>query len=898
MTANSLVCSVSNLNVAGQSLHSNKTVECQLEEIFEKIAATEANIYLFNTLIGLGLATNDVKNFVAKQTIHKRVSKAPDSRVQKAAMKSKLVDACAFVKRLRQQRDCLKRKLARKYLGKKSLGRRILYRMVLKYKADCDKEIKDRIEKINHFKKRDRVDKIHKKLPDSTRDLLSEVNLFLPNQITMKPEEPAKPFICDPTIKLDENELAILAKGPKFMIREELTTSEFNLELETMIAKKKYDSLFEDDCQNENGANEHRSNEQLTVKNGGSLNFKDTNLKQSTVMVWEENSGKMLYDMKSKTLNLANMQATAYKHNKEVFLPNPESPSKETSHEFRKREMLSLFDRASKSISDKGKVNSNLSTSELKGLKSLRNRISKGELLVVNTDKSKRFCILSPKQYLESGSAHTDKDLEIDPHQIKKIQTVVNNHTWWAKEILQCGANWGHSDRMSTNLEDNGDQVCKMTLLIKDHKKWSPGSEGPPPSRPVISGNNGLNCHLSELISSIIEPVAYEENGKEIDSTDDMIAKIEQINEKIKSIKGFHDMSDPPNPVGGSLDERGGKAPPHLPTDMSNTPNPKKAVRKEENLNKNDIRAYMNLSSSEKSLSSTNIEEALVDRIETLRQKRNKENNLPEVTDRLKASWLVDKLIGEAAIKLPGDETEVQKGKKQMESGLAVVGADVCSLFPSLKNIEVARMTRIALLDSKVEFADIDYLKALRYLNIVGGNALLDKANLLRLKPKWKGKREDLLTVGGDASRDSKNWRDTSKTIFDSEKRRIIAFFVEILVTVIMGTHVYEFAGRYYVQVDGGPIGLRSTACLASLIMKIWDCAWQKLLEREEIESLDMFRYVDDVREFARPLLPGVRWTGEHFVFKVEWEKEDLESNLNPQQRTTREFVAAMLSLV
>ena len=71
-------------------------------------------------------------------------------------------------------------------------------------------------------------------------------------------------------------------------------------------------------------------------------------------------------------------------------------------------------------------------------------------------------------------------------------------------------------------------------------------------------------------------------------------------------------------------------------------------------------------------------------------------------------------------------------------------------------------MARIAILRSKVQFEDIDYLKALRYLNIVGGTKLLDKANLLRLKPKWKGKREDLISVGGEASRDSKNWRDTT----------------------------------------------------------------------------------------------------------------------------------------
>ena len=65
-------------NVADNGLHRNKTVECQLEKMYENIAVTEANIELFNTMISLGLATNDVKNFVRKQIIHKRTTDKPD----------------------------------------------------------------------------------------------------------------------------------------------------------------------------------------------------------------------------------------------------------------------------------------------------------------------------------------------------------------------------------------------------------------------------------------------------------------------------------------------------------------------------------------------------------------------------------------------------------------------------------------------------------------------------------------------------------------------------------------------------------------------------------------------------------------------------------------------------
>ena len=72
-----------------------------------------------------------------------------------------------------------------------------------------------------------------------------------------------------------------------------------------------------------------------------------------------------------------------------------------------------------------------------------------------------------------------------------------------------------------------------MSLLIKDHKKWDPNSNDPLPSRPVISGNNGLNRHLSEFLSLILEPIAMETDGLEIDSSNEMLSKIDELNKII-----------------------------------------------------------------------------------------------------------------------------------------------------------------------------------------------------------------------------------------------------------------------------------------------------------------------------------------------------------------------------
>ena len=111
----------------------------------------------------------------------------------------------------------------------------------------------------------------------------------------------------------------------------------------------------------------------------------------------------------------------------------------------------------------------------------------------------------------------------------------------------------------------------------------------------------------------------------------------------------------------------------------------------------------------------------------------------------------------------------------------------------------------------------------MRFIYIVGGKELVVSSGLARLMPKWLGDREDLITVGGSKSRDPNSWRDSPNEAFSNEIRKIVATVVEILVNTVMSTHVYTFMGRHFLQTDGGPIGLRCTASLASLVMKLWE---------------------------------------------------------------------------
>ena len=42
-------------------------------------------------------------------------------------------------------------------------------------------------------------------------------------------------------------------------------------------------------------------------------------------------------------------------------------------------------------------------------------------------------------------------------------------------------------------------------------------------------------------------------------------------------------------------------------------------------------------------------------------------------------------------------------------------------------------------------------------------------------------------------------------------------------VLAIFKTHTYSFGSKFFLQIKGGPIGLRSTCCVARLVMMWWD---------------------------------------------------------------------------
>ena len=510
----------------------------------------------------------------------------------------------------------------------------------------------------------------------------------------------------------------------------------------------------------------------------------------------------------------------------------------------------------------------NLTMEESEGLQSLTKRIEAREIVIATSDKSNRFVVLKREQYLESGLKHTSGDKVITQDEVRRIQNVLNAHTSWFSRIFNTGSHWGHEARMERNITENGEQTCPMICLIKDHKGWSFTSDTPtPPSRPVIAGNAGVNRGLSEILSLLIEPITSEMDSDCIDSTSDMLSHIEIVNKSgiIKECLA----SGTPEP------------------DSTHTPTP----------DTGDGHVTPELDT----MTGTDTERYIKGRVETLRNAMVKDTPILDVKQRLLAVGLLDRIMGKDSIPLPGspeqrNEPSTHSHAQIQEEGFVIIGSDVEKLYPSLKPLEAARLTRIAVLESNVEFQDVDFTKALRYLYVVGGVELLDRAGVVRHTPKWLGKRGDLLTVGGTKTNQDKYWKDSSKTIHRWEQKNIVASLLEVGVIIAMGTHMYSFNGVTYIQLLGGPIGLRLTAALANLVMSFFDMALKKLFAREKIKTPLSFRYVDDSRFGMKPIRPGWRWLNGKMVFIIDKVAED--SDTDPQKRTTRVIYSILNSVV
>ena len=722
-----------------------------------------------------------------------------------------------------------------------------------------------------------------------------------------------------------------------------------------------------------------------------------------------------------------------------------------------------------------GVQESNLTKAEARGLKKLKKRVADGSLVIVKTDKSGRFSVMSMCEYERAGKIHTEKDIEVDVKFLQENQRRINGYLSMLIKIFRIGDAHSHYDRIRSLKLTWSLSVAPLYLLFKDHKGWSLETGSAPPSRPVVSAGSGQNDHWSEVISEVIEPVVKTwERGMEAQSTGDLVSKVIKINEMdlgleevdleqvdkeldrqeqdaderynnfdddltfrkeemektipsgwknkteqtetvstIETVSLLEEGSrlDTTPPGGGVRNALDGGDKPEIANSPKHTPKTRDKIPEDEqqeysgrmetkldklrmkwsgtnyeiiaeklegmeNWKKDDNRdikeaivdwllenneevlveegediidglEMMEISgeiSRELLLDSTEVVTILIARnlcykeMNTSFQKSGNQKvtrifqeagNLKDGKGRLdRMKKMRELLFNSKDARKPRNSRDVQEEdfpemefkfvsrressrRKDRVEGLKsdmvdndmiqdksvklqIIGSDVAALYPSLDAVEVARIVYNAIMETKVKFSGVNYLEACRLIALTSTDQECRISKLKRVLPRRRSNQGTRPGITGEdpmgpevGSQEQWKFPSLPNGLTELEKKMVVATVMQKNVLALFKTHTYSFSNKYFLQMKGGPIGLRSTCCVARLVMLWWDERFLEAVEKAGIKVIDGARYMDDVRVWLRAVRLGWRWIAGQLTYRKAWRLEEEEQGMTHLAKTT-----------
>ena len=414
-------------------------------------------------------------------------------------------------------------------------------------------------------------------------------------------------------------------------------------------------------------------------------------------------------------------------------------------------------------------------------------------------------------------------------------------------KFFKIGHHWDHGARIRETTMGEGMSVCPLTLLFKDHKGWTSDSGTVPPTRPVVGGHLGINLHLSEIVSDILDPVvANYRGGKEVISTEDMVARVEILNIEKQGWSKFTFWGGLTTGVYRSCSDCHGN---------------EEYILDEDNL--------------EYCLCEDGVDEDGRTRITAqcmrlLRRKLWERSVGWDITD------LERKYDGRDVL---------QEDLQDQTVPMILVGTDVVNLYPSLDIAKVVGEVTEAVIKSGIIWTDLDYLEGARYVALNWSEHQCRTSGLRRVLPtrrKTSGSRPGLRGAGpqGGQRGDQEQWVFPNVTLTTEEQDLLVATVIQLATEAMFKHHFYGFGGQKFQQMEGGPTGLRGTCTLARLIMQIFDGRWLDIIGGTGLK-IDLYtRYMDDGRLLFHPIKRGWRWVEGRMLFCLKWEAEDMDRSL------------------
>ena len=141
-----------------------------------------------------------------------------------------------------------------------------------------------------------------------------------------------------------------------------------------------------------------------------------------------------------------------------------------------------------------------MNSQEINGLKKVVKQIKEDKIEVIKTDKSKKFSVDKPENYINDMMPHVQNKVKVDEKYVIKTITKCNGMSKSLVKVIGIGKSAGQQARAIKNVHVAPQtELPVMIGLHKDHKQGRH-------KRPLVYGNIGPISPLSsEIISDTLE---------------------------------------------------------------------------------------------------------------------------------------------------------------------------------------------------------------------------------------------------------------------------------------------------------------------------------------------------------------------------------------------------------
>ena len=250
---------------------------------------------------------------------------------------------------------------------------------------------------------------------------------------------------------------------------------------------------------------------------------------------------RQFYDPVAKKFDYSKKRTTDLTENTKVFLPKLVGPKWESELEVIRNALISeykeykdeLHAKKKKEIGESYKEEKNqewdnLTAMEKRGLSKLKKRISKGDIVLVQTEKSGKITIMDKEKYVAMGKKESRGDKIIGRPELLKIEKDINDHMRMLCKVANAGESHGHLERIINSKITNSETCAPKYYIFKDHKEkesW----------RPVVSGCTSNTLGISNFLSDIVESVCTAvKDPYEVISSEDLLYRVEKFNKEIE----------------------------------------------------------------------------------------------------------------------------------------------------------------------------------------------------------------------------------------------------------------------------------------------------------------------------------------------------------------------------